>query len=191
MSRINDALKRAQHQSPAPAVPPVIPPRAATIPTPPPQRKSSWLVLIWMIPAMLLMVLAVALAISWGRAHRLAEAPAVIVAAAPPAVAPPAVVPLAVVPLAVVPLAAGLPPPSSPPPPAIGLAHATPLLQNSPAVPKLQGIFYSPTTPSAILGGQTVRPGDTLESYRVKEITQNSVTLIRRDGKEILLSLGR
>ena len=54
----------------------------------------------------------------------------------------------------------------------------------------LQGIFYSPTAPSAIIDGKTVRPGDRAgQYYRVKEITQFTVTLIGPDNKPFKIGL--
>ena len=55
--------------------------------------------------------------------------------------------------------------------------------------PKLQGIFYSPTAPAAIVDGKTVRPGDPLSQYHVVEITKLTVTLKDADGKMLKLSL--
>ena len=56
--------------------------------------------------------------------------------------------------------------------------------------PKLQGIFYSPTAPSAILDGKTVRPGDQYYQYHVKEISKYTVTLIGPDKKEFKIGMG-
>ncbi len=68
----------------------------------------------------------------------------------------------------------------SPPPPPL----------NPPDAPKLQGIFYSPTAPSAIVDGKTVRPGDQFGQYRVKAISKFTVTLIGPDKKEIQIGMG-
>jgi hypothetical protein len=57
-------------------------------------------------------------------------------------------------------------------------------------VPKLQGIFYSPTAPTAILDGKTVGPGDQFKQYRVKAITKYTVILIGPDNKEITVGIG-
>lgn len=59
-----------------------------------------------------------------------------------------------------------------------------------PELPRLQGIFYSPTAPSAILEGKTIRPGDAFKQYKVKEITKFNVILIGPDKKEIKIGLG-
>ena len=60
---------------------------------------------------------------------------------------------------------------------------------NPPDAPRLQGIFYSPTSPSAIVDGKTVRKGDHFQQYRVTEITKYTVTLIGPDGKAIKLGM--
>jgi len=62
---------------------------------------------------------------------------------------------------------------------------------NPPDSPVLQGIFYSPTAPSAIVDGKTVRPGDAFRQYKVKEISKFTVTLVGPDKKEIKLGLNR
>ena len=58
-----------------------------------------------------------------------------------------------------------------------------------PDLPRLQGIFYSATSPSAIVDGKTVRPGDKFRQYQVKEITKYTVTLLAPDGKAIKLGM--
>ena len=45
------------------------------------------------------------------------------------------------------------------------------------ALYKLQGIFWRPSTPSAVVNGKTVFVGDRVETARVTAIDQNSVTL--------------
>ena len=70
-----------------------------------------------------------------------------------------------------------------------------PLVTNPPPetpavpVPVLQGIFYSPAAPSAIMGGKTVRPGDQIGPYRVKSISKATVTLVGPDSKEIQVGM--
>jgi hypothetical protein len=56
-------------------------------------------------------------------------------------------------------------------------------------LPTLQGIFYSPTAPTAIIDGKTVGVGDQFRQYRVKEITKNTATIIGPDGKAIKLTM--
>jgi hypothetical protein len=59
----------------------------------------------------------------------------------------------------------------------------------TPDLPKLQGIFYSATAPSAIVDGKTVRPGDKFGPYRVKAISKFNVTLVGSDKKEIQIGM--
>ena len=75
------------------------------------------------------------------------------------------------------------PTPSAPPP-----ALATPAAAQ-PFVLKLQGIDYSPSAPSAILNGKTVRPGDQFREYHVKAIGKDSVTLIGPGNQETKVNL--
>lgn len=69
-------------------------------------------------------------------------------------------------------------------------APPPPVVLNPPDAPRLQGIFYSPTSPSAIVDGKTVGVGDHYQQYRVTEITKFSVTLTDVDGKAIKLGMG-
>jgi hypothetical protein len=70
-----------------------------------------------------------------------------------------------------------------------------PLVTNPPPetpavpVPVLQGIFYSPAAPSAIMDGKTVRPGDQIGPYRVKSISKATVALVGPDNKEIQVGM--
>ena len=85
-------------------------------------------------------------------------------------------------PVATAPANANVSAPSVPP-----AAPATPTVQ--PFVLKLQGIDYSPSAPSAILNGKTVRPGDQFRDYHVKAIGKDSVTLVGPNGQETTVSL--
>jgi hypothetical protein len=67
---------------------------------------------------------------------------------------------------------------------------AVPTPQVEAYVPKLQGIFYSATAPTAILDGKTVGPGDQFKEYKVKAITKYTVILIGPDKKEITVGMG-
>ena len=67
----------------------------------------------------------------------------------------------------------------NPPPPPVNPENA----------PKLQGIFYSVTAPTAIVDGKTVSIGDRYLNYRVTEITKFTVTLVGPDSKAIKLSM--
>ncbi|MGO8838203.1 MAG: hypothetical protein ACLQAH_16065 [Limisphaerales bacterium] len=66
---------------------------------------------------------------------------------------------------------------------------------NSPAlVPpplKLQGIVYDQARPWAIVNGTTVYSGDRVGDFRVKEISQNTITLEDTNGALKTLFLGR
>jgi len=53
---------------------------------------------------------------------------------------------------------------------------------------RLQGIFYRPSKPSAVINSQTVFVGDSIAGGKVKAITRDSVTLIV-DGETKVLTL--
>ena len=155
MSLINDALKQARQQ----------PPRNTPNSLPPlrPHGDDSPSVISWLLPAIVIILIVAAIFfIGWAAAHHSVKS---IVAtpdsdtAAQPAenVAPPVVAQT----------------PAPPPPPTV----------NPPDLPKLQGIFYSPTAPSAILDGKTVLPGDQFREFKVKEISKYTVTLVGPDKK--------
>jgi hypothetical protein len=175
MSLINDALKQAR-QAPPHNTPGAMPPLQ-----PVPEESSS--VFAWLIPAIVILLLVAAMFfIGWAVAHRTvhtivnapdAAAPPPVADISPPVVTPP---PVASLPVAPPPVAA---PAVEAPPPVI------------PAdLPKLQGIFYSPTAPSAIVDGKTVRPGDQFRQYHVKAISKYAVTLVGPDHKEVQISMG-
>ncbi len=69
-------------------------------------------------------------------------------------------------------------------------APPPPVVLNPPDAPQLQGIFYSPKSPTAIVDGKTVGVGDRYQQYHVTEITKFSVTLTDADGKAIKLGMG-
>jgi hypothetical protein len=57
----------------------------------------------------------------------------------------------------------------------------------SPAgAPRLQGLFYSPVHPSAVINGQTVFVGDKVGGFRVVDITRNSATLVSGTETNVL-----
>jgi hypothetical protein len=60
--------------------------------------------------------------------------------------------------------------------------------RSPPPLPKLQGIFYRPGRPLAVLSGKTVLIGSMSGEYRVAAIDQTTVTLIR-SGQTNVLSL--
>lgn len=53
---------------------------------------------------------------------------------------------------------------------------------------RLQGIFYRPSKPSAVINSKTVFIGDTIAGGKVQSITRNSVTLVV-DGETKVLTL--
>jgi hypothetical protein len=145
------------------------PPRNPPTSLPPlqPAAEEASLVPVWLIPsAIIILIFAAIFFIGWSVAHKtmrsIVEAPGAAATQEVAGVALPVVVPRAV-------------------PPA-------PL--NPPDAPALQGIFYSPTAPSAIVDGHTVRPGDKFQQYTVTEITKYTVTLVGPDGKAIKLGMG-
>ena len=160
MSLINDALKQARQE----------PPRNMPTSLPPlrPHAADSPSVFAWLIPAVVIILIVAAIFfIGWAAEHRTVRS----IVSAPDSdntatqaaenVAPPVVT------------QAPKPPPASPP-----------------ELPKLQGIFYSPTAPSAILDGKTVQPGDQFGQFKVKEISKYTVTLIGPDQKEVKIGMG-
>jgi len=77
-----------------------------------------------------------------------------------------------------VPVAAERPAPHFAPPPALPTA----------APPKLNGIFYNPARPTAVVNNKLVRAGSRVGEFTVLAITQNSVTLAG-GGQTNVLSL--
>jgi hypothetical protein len=142
------------------------PPRTPnSLPPLQPVAEESSLVPIWLIPSLIIILIFAAIFfIGWSFAHSAVRS---IVTAPTAATQEVAVVPMPVA-----------PPKAEPPAPL-----------NPPDAPILQGIFYSPTTPSAIVDGKTLRPGDKFKQYRVKEITKYTVTLIDAEGKSVKLGM--
>lgn len=172
MSLINDALKQARQNPPADA-PPVAHP-----PLPPLQPVAHHPVPVagWLIPAVVIfLIVAAVFFMGWAMANRSVSSKVV----PPPVAATPA--PVTPVPVAVA--ASPVVAPAPEPAPAV-------VVQPSRTLPVLQGIFYSPTAPSAIVDGKTVRPGDTFKQYRVQEITKSTVTLVDAAGKATKLIMG-
>ncbi len=167
MSRINDALKRAQRAQRK------NPPSDTKMPRLLPVESKPGSVIGWILPGVIgFLIVAACLFIGMalvtstvtktsGQSRLLAAQPANLVtipAPAPASNAPP-------------------PPPPSPPP--------------LPPEPKLQGIVYTATRSWAIVDGQTVHFGDRLGEFRVKEISQRSVTLEKADGSQKKLGLDK
>jgi hypothetical protein len=176
MSLINDALKRASQspprdpQNPFPPLPPIAARPASSN--------------IWIIPAIVIIFIVIAgFMVGWVMMHRSVHNVAAV--DAPPATAP-APVPTSVPPPATV---AAVQSVAEVVPPPVVVNPPTPPLRPLPDAPKLQGIFYSPTAPAAIVNGKMVRPGDHFLNYRVAEITKDTVTLAAADGKVIKLGM--
>ncbi len=55
-----------------------------------------------------------------------------------------------------------------------------------PAVIKLQGIFFNPAQPSAVINGRTVYVGNAVGGSRVIQITQETVTLVSETATNVL-----
>ena len=157
MSLINDALKQARKTPPRPAGD--LPPLRPAVDEPTSVRS-------WLVPAIILFVILLAIFITgWILAYRGVN-DAAIEANTQPADPTESVI------VEVKP---------EPPPP----APVQPVV-----LPVLQGIFYSPTAPSAIVDGKTVRPGDKFKQYQVKEITKYTVILVGSDGKLVKIGMG-
>ncbi len=159
MSLINDALKQAR-KAPPRNTPSALPPLQ-------PIADESSPVLAWLLPALvILLIVAAIFFIGWAWAHHTVR----VIVAAPDTndTAQAAAMTLPVI----------TPRPVEAPPPI-----------NPPDAPKLQGIFYSPTSPSAIIDGKIVHPGDSFHQYKVKAISKYTVTLIGPDKKEIQIGM--
>ncbi len=173
MSLINDALKRARQHPPcvAPGPLPPLPPVA--------ESRSPGL---WLLPAIVVVLVAATIfSIAWAMARHSVQN-VVAPPSAPVAVARPA----AEIAVPVIPPPATPPTPNPMPPPA---PPPAPEPYHPPLAPRLQGIFYTPTAPAAILDGKTVKPGDPFLSYRVGKITKSTVTLVDAAGKTLTLGL--
>ena len=119
---------------------------------------------VWLVPAIIIfLVFAAIFFIGWASMHRTIHS----IVTAPPDV----------------PVTAEMEPIATT---AAAVPEPTPVVQ----LPRLQGIFYSPTAPSAIMDGKTIRPGDTFKQYKVKDITKFNVILVGPDKKEIKVGLG-
>lgn len=160
MSLINDALKQAQQ------APPRIPQRPMA--PLPPDDDDSGSRKMWIIPAIvILLVCAVVFVIGLATAHRSVKNTVDTVTAETVATQTVVEVPAQIVP---------------PPPPVAVVVDP----DNG---PKLQGVFYSAKSPTAIIDGKTVRVGDRFQNYRVKEITKYTVLLVGPDNKPLKLGM--
>jgi hypothetical protein len=78
---------------------------------------------------------------------------------------------------------------SSSPAPATSPSPAPIAEPPKPAPPRLQAIVYSPTRPSALIGGRTLFLGDHIGDQRVQQITQDTVTLVGNGQTNVLTLL--
>ena len=167
MSRINDALKRAQRaQQKTP------PPPGTKMPGLLPVASRPGNVVGWLLPGVV-GFLIVAACLFMGLA--LVTRPVTKNGGESTVLAAQLVNPVAVP----APISASNAPPPSPPP------------SPPPPEPKLQGIVYAPTRSWAIVDGKTVHVGDRLGEFRVKEISQRNVTLEKADGSQKKLGLDK
>jgi hypothetical protein len=173
MSRINDALKRAQRaQRQNPPLPGVKMPKRLPVESRPGN------VIGWILPGVIgfLIVAAclfVGMALVTRTVTKTSSASGVLAAqpATPVAITAPVPAPAA-------------PAPSRPQPPPSPQPSPPPEL-------KLQGIVYATTRPWAIVDGKTVHVGDRLGEFRVQAISQNKVTLKKPDGSQKILGLDK
>ena len=79
--------------------------------------------------------------------------------------------------------------PPAPPVPETNVV-AAPVEPPPPVGPKLQGISYNPSRPSAVVNGRTVYAGDKVAEFRVTQISPDTVTLVS-DAETKVLSLSQ
>jgi hypothetical protein len=163
MSRINDDLQRLKKNAPPPA------PENSPPPFRPIMGKESSPIFEWLIPAIIIFLIITSFFfIGWACAHHTIHSIASQTSISDSDTQSETGLILPIV----------APMPTSPPAVIV------------PELPKLQGIFYSATAPTAILDGKNVRPGDQFNHYRVKQITKYTVTLTDPAGKEFKLGMG-
>ena len=84
--------------------------------------------------------------------------------------------------------------PGEPEPEAVEVAQATAVGPTEPAPTevvqpvslRLQSIIFNPQNPSAVINRRTVMTGDTVEGYRVREISMTQVTLVQGEESRVL-----
>lgn len=183
MSLINDALKRAkQAQQKSPPLPaPVTSLRPATATRP----GSSALGLLWPIAVAALFLLVGGVVVWFVVARAGTKSP---LATGPNSKPSATIVPLVTAskpaPVASLPVVEQEPAPVIPPVATTNLPAV--VAEAPPAWPKLQGIFYRPDRPAALLNGKTVFVGGNSGEFRVAAITQQSVTIVRSGVSNIL-----
>lgn len=162
MSQINDALKQAR-KAPPRNVPSAVPPLQPAV------RQSSPAFGRILAALIFLLIIAAIFFIGWAVAHHTARG--IVTAPETTNSAPDA---------------GALTLPVVAPHPAVDVSPQ-PVVE--PNLPKLQGIFYSATAPTAIIDGKTVSPGDQVGPYSVQAISKSTVTLIGPDKKEIKIGM--
>ncbi len=180
MSLINDALKRAKEsqKNGAPAVATPMPP----VENRPPERTLSWL-----MPAVIILLVATAflfIGLTVARHNNQSAPPAIAAVSTPPvavpatptmpAPKPPVVASPAPSPATNLPVTEA-PATNAPASPAEAIAAAP--KPEAPKIPKIQGIAYDPQNAWAIVNGQTVYIGDEVDGFRVLDISRKAVTL--------------
>ena len=187
MSLINDALKRAkqaQKENPAP------PPALQFKPADPSQRRSSGPPILLIVAAVVVLALVGLFVVSALQkretVHRAAngkQPDESIMQTGAPSVATPAANSVPGQPVSTTDNAVAAVNPAAVPSPAptdsvtnvaVAAADATP---PKPALPKLQGIFYRPAGPSAVINAKNVFIGSRVGEFQVLAITRESVTL--------------
>lgn len=171
MSQINDALKRAKKMQ-QPDSPSGVTPL-------PPVASASRTGIGWLLPAVVVLFIATACTFvvlafvpQKPRPHVTATVPATQTIPSTPAL-----------------------PKTPPPPPPVPQTNTVTVPVTAPPKPappalKLLGISYNANKPQAIVNGATVYVGDTVNGFRVKLISPNSVSFITPDGTEKTLKLG-
>ena len=174
MSRINDALKRARDlnkkNTPA-AAPPIAPVEIRKLSS----REPNWVFLALIFLLIVSAFFFIAFAMANRTVRKIVNAPEIVATQEVESVSEPA-----------------NPPPLAPLPAEIGPAAVTNVALPNP-VPNethVQGIFYDPAHPSAIVNDKTIFPGDMVDGMRVTKISRNSITLVG-NGKTNTLIVGQ
>jgi hypothetical protein len=160
MSLINDALKRAkeaQRKNPPPGAPPLTPYNAREN-----ERDLSWVLPVLIIFLIIVAFFFIVLAFAHHAVRKIVNAPDAAATQQVETVVAPA-----------------------PPPPVIGPAALT--NGNRPPATRVQGIFYDPVHPCAIISGRTVYLGDDVDGMRVTAIARNSITLVGKGQTNTLV----
>lgn len=163
MSLINDALKRAKQSQQQQ--------RETAAPTPalPPVAVASRGGLPWLFPVAVILLVAVVcffIACAFFVAQKPVTQTALVPQKAP-----------------IAPVVQKAPPP----PQTVAVVAPKP----APPALKVQGIFYNNAQWQAIVNGQSVLVGDSVNGFRVKLISKNEVSFVAPDGTEKTMTLGQ